>query len=207
MTGGGKKMMNDPNKHCPIEKSIPGWHDEVSPYRKDAAFWHSVWQSAGRPQIGALKNIMTRTRNQYHYAVRRVKKMASAIQAQKLLEASDTGSMNLLKEMKKIKGGKKSAESLPDMVAGATGENMIVEEFRKMYEELYISCDTRAEMDLLGQKLKSMISGTSMEEVNMVTGSVVKEAAGRLKPGKGDVSGSYTSDAMLVIFLEKELHA
>jgi hypothetical protein len=42
MAGGGKRKANDPNKHCPIEKTIPGWHDEVSPYKKDAVFWHFV---------------------------------------------------------------------------------------------------------------------------------------------------------------------
>ena len=123
--------------------------------------------------------------------------MANAIQAQKLLDASETGSMDLLREMKKIKGDKKTVESLPDMVDGATGEDMIVEEFRKMYEELYNSLDTRSEMDTLGEKIKNLISGTCMEDVNLVTGSVVKEAAERLKPGKGDVSGSYTSDTIL----------
>ena len=34
-------------------------------------------------------------------------------------------------------------------------------------------------------------------EVTKITGSVVKEAACRLKPGKGDVSEGYTSDAIL----------
>ena len=53
--------------------------------------------------------------------------------------------------------------SLPDIVAGATGEDMIVEEFRKMYEELYNSLHTRSEMDTLGEKIQNMISGTCME--------------------------------------------
>ena len=59
-----------------------------------------------------------------------------------------------------------------------------------MYEELYNSLDTRSEMDTLGEKIKNMISATCMEDVNLVTGSVVKEAAERLKPGKGEVSGT-----------------
>ena len=144
-----------------------------------------------------LRDIMTRTRNKYHYAVRRVKKMANAIRAQKLLEASETCSVNLLKEMKKIKGDKKSSDNLPESVGGATGESFIVEEFRKMYEELYNSCDTRSAMDTLGEKIRSMINDSSVEDVKLITGSVVKKAAVRLKPGKGDVTGSYTSDTIL----------
>ena len=111
--------------------------------------------------------------------------MAGAIQAQKLLKASETSSKNLLREMMKIKGGKKGSNSLPGMVAGATGESLIVEEFRKMYEELYNSCDSSAEMEMLNRKLRNMISNNSMEEVNLVTGPAVKQAAVRLIPGKG----------------------
>ena len=197
MSGGGRSKPKDPNKCCPIEKTIPGWYDEVKPFKKDAVFWHSVWQSAGRPTRGALRDVMASTRNKYHYAVRRVKKMANAIRAKKLLEASETGSVNLLKEMKKIKGDKKSSDNLPDRVAGVTGENLIVEEFRKMYGELYNSCDTSTDMATLGEKIKNLITVTSVEDVNLISGSVVKEAAGRLKPGKGDVTGSYTSDTIL----------
>jgi hypothetical protein len=159
----------------PIEENIPGWHDEFEPYNQDAVFWHSVWQSAGRPTQGAFKDIMAKSRNQFHYAVRRVKKMANAIRAQKLLEASETGSVNILEEMKKIKGNKKSTDHLPDMVANVTGENMIVEEFRKMYVELYNSCDTRVAIDSLEQKIRSLITDSEMEDVNLVTGATVKK--------------------------------
>ena len=134
MSGGGRTKTEDPNKLCPFEQTIPGWSTEVEPYKKDAVFWHAVWQSAGRPTRGPLKEMMAKTRNQYHYAVRRVKKMAESIRSKKLLEASELGSVNLLMEIKKIKVEKKSSESLPDMVAGVSGESLIAEEFRKVYE-------------------------------------------------------------------------
>ena len=197
MSGGGKSKSWDPNKSCPIEENIPGWNDEVEPYKQDAVFWHSVWQSAGRPTRGRLKDIMASTRNKYHHAIRRVKKMANAIRAQKLLEASETSSVDLLKEMKKLKGNKLSSDNLADVVDGVTGENMIVEEFRKMYEDLYNSCDTRDDMESLGQRIRSLISNSCMDDVNLVTGPTVKEAAERMKAGKGDVTGSYTSDTIL----------
>ena len=62
MSGGRKCSKPD----CPEDKAIPGWRDMVEPYKQDAIFWHSVWQSADRPRHGELKNLMTRTRNQYH---------------------------------------------------------------------------------------------------------------------------------------------
>jgi hypothetical protein len=48
----------------------------------------------------------------------------------------------------------------------------------------------------LKQLLQSEISGNCLQEANRITGAAVKEAACRMKPGKSDVSTSYTSDAL-----------
>ena len=45
MAGGSRSSKPD----CPVEKAIPGWKQLVAPYKDDAIFWHSVWQSADRP--------------------------------------------------------------------------------------------------------------------------------------------------------------
>ena len=63
--------------------------------------------------------------------------------------------------------------------------------------ELYNSCDSTEEMFDLKDKLKNMISTTSMKDINLISGAVVKNAATRLKPGKADVSGSFSSDTIL----------
>ena len=52
----------DLSRSCPVWKSIPGWPEFVHPYREDAIFWHSVWQSAGRPDKGVLRDTMVRTK-------------------------------------------------------------------------------------------------------------------------------------------------
>ena len=129
-----------------MEKAIPGWKKLVEPYKDDAVFWHSVWQSAERPSRGVLKDIMTRTRNQYHYAIRRTKKMSNSLRARQLLEASETGSCELFREMKKVLGSKRGSHDLPDSVGGATGEAEVVEEFRKVYSALYNSSDDSDDM-------------------------------------------------------------
>ena len=63
----------------------------MEPFREDSLFWHGVWQSAGRPNKGALYTIMTRTRNLYHYTVRKVMKQADHVRAAHLLEAAQKG--------------------------------------------------------------------------------------------------------------------
>ena len=122
MSGGGL------NRKKPDSGRIPGWKENVEPLRQDSLFWHQVWLSAGRPNKGELFNIMKRTRNKYHHALRKIRKAAEAIKGQKLFEASMWGGGDLLKELKKTRGGKYSPD-LPETVAGANGEHEICDKF------------------------------------------------------------------------------
>ena len=189
-TGGGRPDESGKPVSC---SSIPGWTETVEPRRLDALQWHAIWQSAGRPNKGALHSIMANTRNKYHYAIRSVKRQEDAIRARRLWEANQNGPMDLIKEMKTVKANK--VKKLPDTVEGKDSEEEIVEEFRKVYYELYNIEDDFTALEELKEALNIDISTErSAEEINKVTEDVVKEAAKRLKPGKGDVSGSYNSD-------------
>ena len=94
-------------KGCSDKRKIPGWKEDVEPKRQAALFWHSVWKSLGR-QVGQARMLMVHTRAKYHYAIQAVKAKEAEIKRQRLLEASMAGNMDLLQEMKKIKGDKKS---------------------------------------------------------------------------------------------------
>ena len=146
----------------------------------------------GRPNKGVLYSIMARTRNKYHYAVRRVKKQADNIRAKHLMEAAQKGDVNLLKEMKEL-NSKKTSGSLPETVEDADNPDDIVDKFRSVYSGLYNSAPS-ALKDLLGGL---HVRNDAVMEVNKVTGRKVKEAACKMKPGKNDVSGGYSSDALL----------
>ena len=52
-------------------------------------------------------------------------------------------------------------------------------------------------MSTLLARVSSLIHADSVDEVGRVTGPKVKEAVGLLKPQKGDVSGGFTSDALI----------
>ena len=178
--------------------SIPGWKEEVEPFEDSARFWHAVWRSAGRPNTGVLHSIMARTRNSFHYAIRRARKRADLIRAEKLFESSEVGSMNLLQELKKVRKGGKAAADLPDNVAGSNGEEEIVDKFREVYSTLYNSWGSEKEMENIKQKVAGLVQTEgSLAEVQKLTGQVVKKAACRMKPAKSDVSGSFSSDALL----------
>jgi hypothetical protein len=191
MSGGGKSRGDGTQQ---VQKSIPEWSEIVEPRRQDGLFWHGIWVSADRPNKGQLRNLMASTRNKFHYAVRSARRQEDTLRAKRLLEASQSGTIDMLAEMKNIKGVKRSS-CLSDMVAGKTGENSIVTEFRSVYQELYNLCDDSVAMAELKTELEEDIKHEdSTWQVNKVTGSVLKEASKKLQANKGDVTGSYNSD-------------
>ena len=177
--------------------SIPGWKQQVEPFRQDSLFWHSVWLSADKPNTGHIYKLMCWSRNKYHYAIRKLSKQADTIKAENLLEASEQSEMDLLREMKRIKGSKGQSQTLPDEVDGETEADNILEKFKEVYEELYNSADTSPAMMTIKERLNNLISQGSIEEVNKITSDVVKKACTKMKPGKMDVSGGYSSDVLL----------
>ena len=67
------------------------------------------------------------------------------------------GDLNLLKEMKTIRGVKMEERELPETVAGANGEKEVVEKFREVYSTLYNSAESEKEMEDLMTKVLSQI--------------------------------------------------
>ena len=127
---GGRKAGAGQTKSGLTSGCVPGWKEQVEPFQQDARFWHAAWTSAGKPNQGDLHIAMARSRNQYHYAVRRTTRSGELHQAKNLFEASVTGDMNLIKEMKRVKSGCRAFKELPDNVGGAEGEQEICEKFR-----------------------------------------------------------------------------
>ena len=128
--------------------------------------------------------------------MRKCKKLIGSIKAKRLLEATQEGHVNLLEELKKIKGCKKQKDTLPATVAGTTGEKEISEESRKEYSALYNSHHDEEAMKSLSEEIEAEVTKDLVLEVNKIMAEVVKLAMRKVKPGKGDVTGSYTSDAI-----------
>ena len=160
-------------------------------------FWNSIWVSLGCPNSGSLFELKKHVRNKYHYAVRKCQAQADATRLEKLLEAAQSGDVELLKQMKTIKGSKKQHSTVTENLDGANGCEAISEKFKAVYEALYNSAESMDEMNAIKEKLNILIGLDSMVQVNRITGSAVKEACTRMKPGKADVTGSFTSDVLL----------
>ena len=139
---GGRRAGAGQSRSGVTSGSIPRWREQVEPFQEEARFWHAVWHSAGRPNSGDLHRAMAHSRNQYHFAIRRTTRCGELQQAKSLFEASLSGDMDLIKEMKKVKSGCQVVKELPDNVGGAEGEQEICEKFKEVYSALYNSAST-----------------------------------------------------------------
>ena len=179
---------------------LPGWTQNVLPFKNDSLFWHSIWISMGKPNKGGVFDVMKHTRNKYHYAVRRAKRELDILKSEALAEAAAKDNLALFKEMKNHLFCKSSDEKVPDSLEGKVTHEDIVEKFRECYAELYNSADTSQEMFNIKRDIHKIISlskDDSYYEVMKITPFVVKDAATLMKPNKADVSGSFTSDVFL----------
>ena len=66
-SGGGKQGTG----HA---KVVPGWSEYVKPYSEESKFWAATWRSASKPRAGALFQAMQHSKQQYKYAIRRLKR-------------------------------------------------------------------------------------------------------------------------------------
>ena len=62
----------------------------------------SLWKSAGKPNAGALYETTKQAKNQFKYAVRRLKRAGDSIQNDKFVTSIVLGGVNVFKEIKKF---------------------------------------------------------------------------------------------------------
>ena len=185
------------NLHIAVPKSagkkspFPGWSESIQPFKEDSLFWHSLWQSAGRPINTELHQKMKHTSNIYHYHVRKCKKAENAIRRNKLLDACLNGNGDVFKEIKKMR------KSAPIVASSMDGEKENVgEHFKDIYKDLYNSVDDKDDIANILEVVNNGINNSHAHDVKKVTPEIVKEAAMRLKDGKSDPVHILSSDCI-----------
>ena len=141
--------------------------------------------------------VMCHSRSKYHRAVKVAKREAANARAKELRGAAEAGDRDLLKVLMQNIGRKKSGQSVPDNFEGKVTHETILDKFRECYEELYNSASTEEAMIAIKNLLQGDISEISGAEALRITGQVVKQACLRMKSGKVDVTGAYSSDVFL----------
>lgn len=170
---------------------IANWNEDVLPYKDTAWFWHSVWQSAGRPINTELHRQMKRTRNLYHFQIRKNKKMIKTLKRNALLDACINGNGDIFDIIKKQR---KTKTSLPTTIDGVSSN--IGNHFANIYSQLYNSVNDDTELNHLRQYITERIDSSSLQDVLRITPELVTEAIGHLKNNKSDPTNQISSDAL-----------
>ena len=132
---------------------------------------------------------MKRSRNRYHYEYKKCRKSEEKIKKSKLLEACIGGDGDLFSELKKLRQTRSVVATSMDGV-----RDNIEEHFKAKYKQLYNSADDGAELMRVQRETEALVTVSSLEDVLKVTPKIVKEAAHKLKPGKGDPVFSFSTD-------------
>ena len=173
-----------------ITKVIPGWNDVVRPFHDNATFWSAVWKSAGKPLNNALHNIMKKTRNVYHYAIRKCKRASDYIKKEKLLNSCVSGRNNVFDEIRKMR---RTTDNIPDKIDGS---DKPAYRFGEVYKELYNSAGDSAEMNKLLKEINSKISSDDLIEIDRVTTDVISDAVKGIRSNKNDPVFTFNSDCI-----------
>jgi len=164
---------------------VPGWTEQVEPFRSKSILWHNMWVECGRPRCGVVADIMRRTRAQYHYAIRRVKRQEADIVKQRFAQAVCSNcSRDLWTEMRKITAKRVSPASCVD---GYLSPQSISDHFANKYQDLYncVSYDVD-DMYNLSKVIVNSISELGYSTDCVITATDVVDAICKLKYNKND---------------------
>ena len=103
---------------------------------------------------------MKRTRNVYHYQIRKCRKAADCLKRNTLLEACINNKGDIFKEIKKLR------KSLPVVATSIDGNAENIEDhFAQVYHNLYNSVNDRNEMMNVKKHLEINIDQSSRDDV------------------------------------------
>ena len=173
------------------KSSIFHWNEDVQPFKDNAMFWHSIWLSAGRPINTVLHQIMKKTRNVYHYQIRKNRRMAECIRKNTILDACINDKGDIFKEIGKLR---KTAPTVSSMIDGVT--NNLETHFANVHEKLYNPIDDKENLMTVLQHLNTKIDCESVTKVEQITPILVKEAISKLKNDKTDPLYHFNSDCI-----------
>ena len=176
------------------DKVIPGWNEYVKEHAERARFWHYIWKEDGRKRDGIVANIRRKTRAQYHYAIRKVKKEHIRLRNIRMGEAvADNNDRLLWNEVKKISS---TNNKLPTAMDGCTDTDEISNIFAGKYENLYNSVGYQSQdLERLTKDIEQRIQSgcpTNANHVHNISVKEVKDAVALLKSGKKEENCLYS---------------
>ena len=188
------KTLISTNRGQPKRKGrLPNWKEDIDPVKETAYFWNAVWKSAGKPLNCQLHYIMKRTRNVYHLAIRKKKRLLERIKSDKMLKSCLNKDADIFKEIRKQRT---SVQSCTTTIDGRSDD--IPEYLAGKYEKLYNQVDDKENLAVLESNLRAMITDDSLTFVDRINSCAVKSVIEKkLKPAKKDPVADISSDYLI----------
>ena len=181
---------------CKKRKKLPYWGSRVKGFKDDAIFWKNIWLECGKPPTGVVHDIMRKTKLQYHYAVRRLKRKSDELRKCKMAEAlKNNSSRDFWTEVKRVEN---SGRNLPSNIGGKTSSSDIAALFAEKYKTLYNSVPSDNDlMSSVSQETRRRLANCSLEEMQ-ITDTDIKIVLRNIKSNKSDDEGFLFSNHLLL---------
>ncbi len=171
-------------------KIVPGWSELVKPFCDDAKFWNAIWISSGKPINTELHRIMKRSRNVYHYAIRKCKRAEEAIKKDRLLKNCATSGRDIFSELRRLIHLPADPPSMID------GNEKPEERFSDVYRKLYNSLDDSNDTKKILDEVEECIDDESLNEIDQVTPEIIADVIKEIKANKNDPVFTFNSNCI-----------
>ena len=176
------------------KRVTPGWTEFVKPFQTESLFWHGLWSSGNKPAAGPLFEAMKQSKNQYKYAIRRLKNAGEKVQNDRFVKSLLDKKVSIFKEIKKYRGASKSMSSRVDDEVGSSN---IANHFADIYREIYNKVDLDDDFkDLVGQ-VKQEAAQEDISLVHQVDEDLIRKALKLMKSNKNDALFNIQSDCII----------
>ena len=173
---------------------IPGWSEYVKPYCSESKFWRSIWISSGKPNCGYIFQAMNQSKNQYKYAVRRLKRANDKIQNDKFCKSILRGGVNMFDEIRKYRGKSRTCSSRIDEEVGSGN---IAGHFANIYQQLYNRTEHGELLENVHEHILQGVGQGGLVQAERITEEVIAKALKKMKPGKNYALYDFQSDCLI----------
>ena len=177
------------------KKKFPYWGSKIKPFKDDAIFWSNIWIQCGKPSNGVVHGLMKKTKLQYHYAIRKLKRESDKLRKCRMAESiAGNNSRNFWDEVKKVNG---NGAVYPTSVEGKTDSYDIASLFAEKYSKLYNSVPSDpARLMRVKQDIEKRLNVTSLLEMK-INDIDVNKAIRSIQNNKADGDGKFFSNHLI----------
>ena len=137
---------------------------------------------------------MRQSKNQYKYAVRRLKRANDKIQNDKFVKSIIKGGVNIFDEIKKFRGTSRTCSSRIDEEVGSAN---IASHFANIYSQLYNRSEHGQELADIQDQVQQGVGDGGQEQADRITEDLVIDALKKMKSGKNDALYNIQSDCII----------